>query len=55
MLGDNQKENRTDQFIVEVREDSGALFGTTAYDFDETNLYEINPEAFGRIDAYRYI
>nr|WP_300848532.1 AAA family ATPase [uncultured Schaedlerella sp.] len=55
VLGDNQKENRTDQFIVEVREDSGALFGTTAYDFDETNLYEINPEAFGRIDAYRYI
>ncbi len=55
VLGDNQKENRADQFIVEIREDFGALFGTTAYDLDETSLYEINQEAFGRPDAYRYI
>lgn len=55
VLGDNNKINREDQFIIAVENDYNELFGNTEYDFDETSTYEINVEAFENIEAYRLI
>lgn len=55
VLGDNNKQNIEEQFIVAVENDYNKLFGNTEYSFDETNTYEINAEAFENIEAYRLI
>ncbi len=55
VLGDNQKTNREEQFIVPVETDYYDLFGNTAYSFDEITTYEINQKAFENIEAYRLI
>lgn len=55
VLGDNNKINQDDQFIIAVENDYNELFGNSEYDFDETSTYEINVEAFENIEAYRLI
>lgn len=50
VLGDNQKENEDDQFIVERENSAEDLFGDSEIG-DETT-YEINPDAFNNPDAY---
>lgn len=55
VLGDNNKQNTEEQFIIAVANDYNELFGNTEYGFDEANTYEINAEAFENIEAYRLI
>ncbi len=55
VLGDNNKSNQEEQFILSVPSDYGMLFGNTEYSFDETYIYEINYAAFDNIEAYRSI
>lgn len=55
VLGDNNKPNIEEQFIIAVANDYNELFGSTEYGFDEANTYEINAEAFENIEAYRLI
>lgn len=55
VLGDNNKEEREEQFIVVDEVDYSDLFGSTDYDFDDTRTYSVNPAAFGNIEAYRSI
>lgn len=55
VLGDNKKQNREEQFIIAVKNNCNELFGSAEYDFDESDTYEINAEAFENIDAYRFI
>lgn len=52
VLGDNQKTDDTTRFIVKKRVDN-KLFGNTDVDFPE--YYEINNEAFLRIEAYAFL
>lgn len=55
VLGDNNKPNQEEQFIIAVANDYNELFGSTDYGFDEASTYEINAEAFENIEAYRLI
>lgn len=55
VLGDNNKVNEDEQFIIAVENDYSELFGDTEYGFDESNTYEINRVAFENIEAYRQI
>ena len=55
VLGDNNKENVEEQFIVVVENDYEELFGSTDVGFDDTLSYEINRAAFDNIEAYRSI
>ena len=55
VLGDNNKEEREEQFIVVDEVDYSDLFGSTDYDFDDTRTYSVNPAAFRNIEAYRSI
>ncbi len=55
VLGDNQKENKEEQFITVVKNDYTKLFGNTEIDLDECVTYEINRGAFHKIEAYRSI
>ena len=55
VLGDNQKENREEQFIRVVKNDYTKLFGSAEIDLDACVTYEINREAFHKIEAYRSI
>lgn len=55
VLGDNNKSNTEDQFIIAVTNDYNELFGNTDYDFDESYTYEMNRTAFENIEAYRQI
>lgn len=55
VLGDNQKENEEEQFILAKDNDFGRLFGSTMYDFEDTVRYVVNPAAFDNIEAYRAI
>lgn len=55
VLGDNNKQNTEEQFIIAVANDYNELFGSTEYSFDEADTYEINAEAFENIEAYRLI
>lgn len=55
VLGDNNKDEREEQFIVVNDEDYTDLFGSTDYDFEDTRTYAVNPVAFGNIEAYRSI
>jgi len=52
VLGDNQKTDDSTRFIVK-KTDAVNLFGNADFDFSE--YYEINHEAFNRIDAYEYL
>jgi len=52
VLGDNQKTDDTTRFIVKKSVDN-KLFGNTDVDFPE--YYEINNEAFLRIEAYAFL
>jgi 5-methylcytosine-specific restriction protein B len=52
VLGDNQKQDDRIRFIVK-RSDAIKLFGTVDIDFPD--YFEINSEAFKRIDAYAFI
>ena len=52
VLGDNQKPDDSTRFIVR-RNDAVKLFGNADIDFPE--YYEINNEAFKRIDAYAFL
>lgn len=55
VLGDNNKEEREDQFIVASGADYGELFGSTDLDLDGSVYYQINTSAFDNIEAYRSI
>ncbi len=52
VLGDNQKPDDSTRFIVR-KNDAVKLFGNADIDFPE--YYEINGEAFKRIDAYAFL
>lgn len=52
VLGDNQKPDDSTRFILK-RTDAVKLFGHADMDFPE--YYEINSEAFKRIDAYAFL
>ena len=52
VLGDNQKPDDSTRFIVK-KTDAAILFGHAAVDFPE--YYEVNSEAFKRIDAYAFL
>ncbi|HHZ03006.1 MAG TPA: AAA domain-containing protein [Tissierellia bacterium] len=51
VLGDNQKTDDSTRFIIQ-KTDAYKLFGNADINFSE--YYEINNEAFNRIDAYEY-
>ncbi len=55
VLGDNKKDNTEEQFIVARKNDYNELFGSVDIDFDESVTYEINRDAFRKIEAYRSI
>ena len=55
VLGDNNKTEKDEQFILVNEEDYSALFGSTDYDFDESRTYTVNSAAFDNIQAYRSI
>lgn len=55
VLGDNNKENAEEQFIVAVENDYDELFGSSDIGFDDSMTYQINKAAFDNIDAYRFI
>lgn len=52
VLGDNQKPDDSTRFIIK-KTDVAKLFGSADIDFPE--YYEINREAFKRIDAYAFL
>lgn len=52
VLGDNQKPDDSTRFIVK-KADAVRLFGNADIDFPE--YYEVNSEAFKRIDAYAFL
>jgi len=52
VLGDNQKNNDSIRFIVK-KTDAEKLFGDA--DIDNSVFYEVNQEAFKRIDAYEFL
>lgn len=55
VLGDNNKDNKEEQFIVVVENDYNELFGSADIGFDDSVTYEINHSAFDNIEAYRSI
>lgn len=55
VLGDNNKDNKEEQFIVAVENDYNELFGSADIGFDDSVTYEINRAAFDNIKAYRSI
>ena len=55
VLGDNNKPDEADQFIVAKSIDYADLFGASDMDMDNGFIYEINRAAFDNIEAYRSI
>jgi len=55
VLGDNKKANDDEKFIIAVQNNYNELFGDTDIGFDDSMTYEINREAFEKLEAYRYI
>ena len=55
VLGDNNKSDSDEQFILVNNEDYTDLFGDTVYDLEDIRTYSVNPAAFGNIEAYRSI
>ncbi|MBR4910382.1 MAG: AAA family ATPase [Clostridia bacterium] len=54
VLGDNKKQDETQQFIKAISNDYSTLFGGDI-DFDVSYRYEINEAAFILPEAYKYI
>ena len=52
VLGDNQKEDDSTRFIIK-KNDIHELFGNTDFNFSE--YYEVNREAFKRNEAYAFL
>ncbi len=55
ILGDNQKDNPEDQFIIAKENNYADLFGDADVGLDDGFSYEINHAAFENIEAYRSI
>lgn len=55
ILGDNNKDNDEEKFVVNVEKDYGQLFGNIDSDFDEKPIYRINRKAFYHIASYKRI
>ena len=55
VLGDNQKPSKEDRFILAKENDYAALFGDVDVGLDDSRTYEINTNAFDRIESYRSI
>ena len=52
VLGDNQKKDPKDHFIVANTVNQNALFGSADIGLDDSYTYEINEEAFNNLNAY---
>ena len=55
VLGDNQKTDESEQFIIAKINNYADLFGNADIGLDNGNSYEINRSAFDNPDAYRSI
>lgn len=55
VLGDNQKEDISLQFVAKADDDCSELFGDDALELDLNPRFEINDDAFYRLEAYRSI
>lgn len=55
VLGDNNKADVSEQFIVAAENNYDELFGSSDIGFDDSFTYEINKTAFTNIEAYKYI
>jgi len=55
VLGDNQKTDESEQFIIAKINNYTDLFGNADIGIDDGNSYEINRSAFDNPDAYRSI
>lgn len=55
VLGDTNKNNKEEQFIIVAENDYEELFGSADVGFDDSLTYEINRTAFDNIEAYRSI
>ena len=55
VLGDNNKDNKEEQFIIAIKNDYNDLFGNSDVGFDDSVTYEINHAAFENIEAYKQI
>ena len=52
VLGDNQKDAKALQFVIK-KSVAAELFGKA--EIDDTDYYEINPNAFGKVEAYEFL
>ena len=55
VLGDNQKKDDKDKFILATKINQSALFGSADIGLDDGFTYEINEDAFLNPEAYRLI
>ena len=55
VLGDNQKKDKKDQFILAKKINQSELFGSADIGLDDGFTYEINENAFTNPEAYRLI
>ena len=55
VLGDNNKDEKDEQFILVNDENYDDLFGSTDYDFEDSRTYTVNTAAFYKIESYRSI
>ena len=55
VLGDNQKSDPAEQFIIAREENWEELFGNAEREEEELYSYEINEIAFGKKEAYRFL
>lgn len=53
VLGDYDKYEEINQFVVGSRNDADEVFGNSLIEFDERPTFSINRDAFHRLDAYR--
>ncbi len=55
VLGDNQKKDERDQFVLAKKIRQSDLFGNADIGLDDSFTYEINEDAFMNLEAYRQI
>lgn len=55
ILGDNRKSDVSEQFIISKTHNLEDLFGASNLELDDVCSYQINQEAFEKIEAYRSI
>ena len=55
VLGDNQKKDDRDQFVLAKKINQSDLFGNADVGLDDGFTYEINEDAFMNPEAYRLI